>query len=88
MSWYNNIKKLEDNVNIYFEHVGVDYELMQKLLNEYFTAVKNKNRSGELARKPIATQKQMIRHELNCEDLEYKRMLVNRCLWDLNVLEN
>ena len=85
MSWYNNVKKLEENVEAFFRNYKeVDFTLLEFCLKGYRTAEKNKDRSSYLASKPESSQKQRIRHELNCEDLEYKRMLVQRCIDDLS----
>ena len=85
MSWYDNVKKLEENRDTFFRnHVEVTFELLESCLKLYRTAEKNKDRSSYLSSKPDSSVKQRIRHELNCEDLEYKRMLVQGCIDELS----
>jgi len=85
MSWYNNVKKLEENVESFFKNYDeIDFNLLEFCIKGYKTAEKNKDRSGFLSSKPESTTKQRIRHELNCEDWEYKRMLVQRCIDELS----
>jgi len=81
MSWYNNIKKLEENTEAFFRnHTNIDYSLLNICLQNYHKSLHGKDKSGELTAKRDCTQKQKIRHELNCEDLEQKRMILQGCI--------
>ena len=85
MGWYNNVEKLEENVNAFFYKKIINFELLQICLKHYFEAVKDKDKSGLVASKTESTVSQRNKHELNCEYLEYRTMILQRCI---NNLEN
>lgn len=84
MSWYNEVKNMEENVTSYFLNKAVDLVLLEKLLKEHKQALKAKSRSFELVIKIDHTERQSFRHELNCRDLEFKTKLVQFCINELN----
>jgi|FrelakmetLWP11LW_1041352.scaffolds.fasta_scaffold110554_2 hypothetical protein len=53
---------------------------LEKFLHNYNVAKKNQTRTSFLTSKPEVSVKQKIRHELNCEDLEFKRLLLQVCI--------
>lgn len=88
MSWYNNNNKLKENLEVFFKNKEVDYNLLEVSLRNFRTSEKNKERSSFLSSKKDSTQKQKIRHELNCEDFEYKSMIVQECINKLSDVQN
>jgi hypothetical protein len=88
MSWYNNIKIMEDNVGSFFRNYKhIDYNLLNICLQIYFKAEQEKNKSSEAASKPDSSIKQRIRHETNCQDFEQKRMILAKCIELLNITQ-
>lgn len=61
---------------------NIDYNTLRQWLYYVLQAEKAVERSSFLASKPERTTKQMIRHELNCEDLfvksEVLQMIIDR----------
>jgi len=80
MSWYNETKNIEENVSSFFIDKCADLVMLESLIKIMNTARKNKERSFELTLKDNPTQKQILRHEINCKDYEYKINLVYRCI--------
>lgn len=77
----NLIEFQEERVSAILEgYKELTFIELQKFLHDYFTAKKNTNRSSELAMKRESTVKQRIRHATNCEDLEFKRLIVQGCI--------
>ena len=88
MSWYNNIKIMEDNVGAFFHcYKEIDYKLLEVCLKVYFKAEKEKNKSSEAASKRDSSVKQRIKHETNCQDFEQKRMILAKCIELLNIVK-
>lgn len=59
-----------------FSQKDLTFTELQKYLHDYLNALKNTKRSSELAMKKESTVKQRIRHQINCEDLEFKRSIL------------
>jgi len=83
MSWENR-NVIEGKVEAYFKHREPSYTMLFDLIKFYNGAKQKVDRTSLITSKASCSTRQKINHTCNCEDMEYKRMLVQYCINELS----